>query len=50
MDEYNRDMDLLREREAQEWPEDMRQQYDEDWLTVKRRHLILELFRNFLRT
>ena len=43
-------MDLLREREAKEWSEDMIQQYDEDWQTANRRHLILELVRNFLRT
>ena len=31
MEDYNRDMDLLRERETAEWPEDMRRQYDEGW-------------------
>ena len=48
-EDYNRDMDLLREREAAEWPEDMRRQYDEEWHTAKRRHLILALIRHFLR-
>ena len=47
MEDYNRDMDLLRERE--EWPEDMRRQYDEEWHTANRRHLILALVRHFLR-
>ena len=48
-DDYNRDMDLLREREAAEWPEDMRRQYDEEWHTANRRQLILALVRHFLR-
>ena len=49
MEDYNRDMDLLREREAAEWPEDMRRQYDEEWHTANRRQLILALVRHFLR-
>ena len=49
-EDYNRDMDLLREREAAEWPEDMRRQYDEGWQIANRRHMILDLVRHFLRT
>ena len=50
MDDCNRDMDLLRERDTAEWPEDMRRQYDEGWHTANRRHMILDLVRHFLRS
>ena len=43
-------MNILKEREKEEWPEDMRRQYDEGWQTADRRHMILDLVRHFLRS
>ena len=40
--------EILRQRETEEWPEDMRKQYDEDDAQVHRRQLILSLVRSFL--
>ena len=40
--------EILRQRETEEWPEDMRKQYDEDDEQVHRRQLILSLVRSFL--
>ena len=49
MEDFNRDLNLLMEREQSEWPEDMSRQYDESRQTAHRRQLILEIVRNFLR-
>ena len=48
-EDFARDLALLQEREASEWPEDMRRQYDESAPTAHRRQLILEIVRGFLR-
>ena len=48
MEDFNRDLDLLREREKSEWPEVMSRQYDESPQTAHRRQLILPIVRNFL--
>ena len=48
-EDFARDLAVLQEREASEWPEDMRRQYDESALTAHRRQLILEIVRGFLR-
>ena len=48
-DDFVRDMALLREREAEEWPEVMPRQYDESVQVAHRRQLILTIVRGFLR-
>ena len=48
-DDFVRDMALLREREAAEWPEVMPRQYDESVQVAHRRQLILTIVRGFLR-
>ena len=48
-EDFARDLAVLQEREASEWPEDMRRQYDESAPTAHRRQLILEIVRGFLR-
>ena len=48
-EDFAQDLALLQEREASEWPEDMRRQYDESAPTAHRRQLILEIVRGFLR-
>ena len=49
MEDFYRDLALLREREESEWPEAMPRQYDESALTAHRRHQILTIVRSFLR-
>ena len=49
MEDFNRDLNLLMEREQSEWPEDMSRQYDESRQPAHRRQLILKIVRNFLR-
>ena len=49
MEDFNRDLNLLMEREQSEWPEDMVRHYDESRQTAHRRQLILEIVRSFLR-
>ena len=48
MEDFYRDLALLREREDLEWPEAMPRQYDESSQTAQRRQLILTLVRRFL--
>ena len=48
-DDFVRDLALLREREAAEWPEAMPRQYDESVQVAHRRQLILTIVRGFLR-
>ena len=47
-DDRQRDMQLLANREKEEWPEDMRRQYDETEQQARRRQLILSIVRHFL--
>ena len=49
MEDFYRDLALLREREDLEWPEAMPRQYDESVQTAHRRQLILTIVRSFLR-
>ena len=44
-----RDLDILKEREMEEWPEMMPKQYDESPEMAHKRQLILQLVRMFLR-
>ena len=48
MEDFYRDLALLREREDLEWPEAMPRQYDESSQMAQRRQLILTLVRRFL--
>ena len=48
MEDFYRDLALLREREDLEWPEVMPRQYDESLQMAQRRQLILTLVRRFL--
>ena len=48
MEDFYRDLALLREREDLEWPEAMPRQYDENSQVAQRRQLILTLVRRFL--
>ena len=48
MEDFYRDLALLREREDMEWPEVMPRQYDESSQVAQRRQLILTLVRRFL--
>ena len=49
MEDFYRDLALLREREDLEWPEAMPRQYDESSQMAHRRQLILTIVRRFLR-
>ena len=48
-DDFCRDLEILREREMEEWPEVMPKQYDESPEMAHKRQLILQLVRVFLR-
>ena len=48
-DDFCRDLEILREREMEEWPEVMSKQYDETQEEAHRRQLILQIVRDFLR-
>ena len=49
MEDFYRDLALLREREESEWPEAMPRQYDESAQTAHRRQLIFTIVRSYLR-
>ena len=48
-EDFCRDLEILQEREMEEWPEVMPKQYDETPEEAHRRQLILQIVRDFLR-
>ena len=48
-EDFCQDLEILQEREMEEWPEVMSKQYDETQEEAHRRQLILQIVRDFLR-